>query len=89
MAFAVGIGEQSHLFDSVDMENMMKVDDILSPYAYEEAFVGRQGMESLFHFGKTEWHHKMSTCDICDMGIMIVSLHIQHAVAVYHIHLVV
>ena len=31
----------------------------------------------------------MSTGNICHMGIVVVSLHIQHAVAMYHIHLVV
>ena len=89
MVFAVGIGEEDHLFYCVDMEDVAEVDDVLTAYTDEETVVCSKGMKTFFHFGKTEGNHEMRSRDICHVGIMIVSLHIQHAVAMNHIHLVI
>ena len=61
MMLAVGIGKKNDLLDSVDMKDMMKIDDILSPHPDEKTLVGIQGVKVLFNHRKAEGHHKMST----------------------------
>ena len=49
MMLAVGIGKKNDLLDSVDMKDMVKIDDILSPHPDEETLISVQGTDVLLH----------------------------------------
>ena len=49
MMLAVSIGKKNDLLDSVDMKDMMKIDDILAPHPDEETLISVQCMDVLFH----------------------------------------
>ena len=49
MMLAVGIGKKNDLLDSVDMKDMMKIDDILSPHPDEETLISVQYVYLLLH----------------------------------------
>ena len=49
MMLAVSIGKKNDLLDSVDMKDMMKIDDILSPHPDEETLISVQCVYLLLH----------------------------------------
>ena len=49
MMLAVGIGKKNDLLDSVDMKDMVKIDDILSPHPDEKTLISVQCMDVLLH----------------------------------------
>ena len=49
MMLALGIGKNNDLLDSVDMKDMMKIDDILSPHPDEKTLISVQCVYVLLH----------------------------------------
>ena len=49
MMLALGIGKKNDLLGSVDMKDMMKIDDILSPHPDEETLISVQCTDVLLH----------------------------------------
>ena len=49
MMLAVSIGKKNDLLDSVDMKDMMKIDDILSPHPDEKTLISVQCVYVLLH----------------------------------------
>ena len=49
MMLAVSIGKKNDLLDSVNMKDMMKIDDILAPHPDEETLISVQCTDVLLH----------------------------------------
>lgn len=49
MILAVGIGKKNDLLDSVNMKDMVKIDDILAPHPDKKTLISVQCVYVLFH----------------------------------------
>ena len=49
MMLAVGIGKKNDRLDSVNMKDMVKIDDILAPHPDEETLISVQCTDVLLH----------------------------------------
>ena len=49
MMLAVGISKKNDLLDSVDMKDMVKIDDILAPHPDEKTLISVQCVYVLLH----------------------------------------